>query len=170
MLKIFNNLAPFIEDNYRRINVREYARLQKISPPSASKLLSGLQKEDLLVQEAEKNYLYYKANRENKLFVGLSQLYWLQKLQKIGLLDYLQKELVNPGVILFGSLSKAEATKDSDLDLAVFSISSKKLDLRPFERKLNRKIQLFLFKDKRSVGSQELMDNIMNGYRLGGRI
>lgn len=54
MLKIFNNLEPFFENNYKRINVREYARLKKISPPTASKLLSELQKEDLLEREDEK--------------------------------------------------------------------------------------------------------------------
>jgi hypothetical protein len=32
MLNIIDNLRPFIEDNYRLINVREYARTQKVSP------------------------------------------------------------------------------------------------------------------------------------------
>ena len=57
MLTIFNNLKPFFEDNYRRISVREYARIIKISPPSASKLLNNLEKEGLLTKE-KKNYTY----------------------------------------------------------------------------------------------------------------
>ena len=48
MLNIINNLKPFIEDSYRRINVREYSRLMKISPPTASKTLFELSKEGLL--------------------------------------------------------------------------------------------------------------------------
>ena len=35
MLNIINNLRPFIEDCYRRISVREYSRLLKVSPPTA---------------------------------------------------------------------------------------------------------------------------------------
>jgi len=66
MLKIFNDLEPFFRDNYQRINVREYARIRKMSPPSASALLSNLEKEGLLNVEKEKNYIYYHANREDR--------------------------------------------------------------------------------------------------------
>ena len=54
MLKIIYILKPFFEDNYRRINVREYARLQKISPPTASKILEQMHKEKLLKKETER--------------------------------------------------------------------------------------------------------------------
>ncbi len=39
MLKIFNDLKPFFEDNYGRIHVRGYAALVKVSPPTASGML-----------------------------------------------------------------------------------------------------------------------------------
>ncbi len=42
MLKIINNLKPFIEDNYRRISVREYARIQKISDVKSDELLNSI--------------------------------------------------------------------------------------------------------------------------------
>jgi len=45
MLNIINSLMPFFEDCYRRINVREYSRLRKSSPPTASKILFELNKE-----------------------------------------------------------------------------------------------------------------------------
>ena len=53
MLKIINNLKPFFEDCYRRINIREYSRLMKISPPTASKLLYKFNKEGLLLIEKD---------------------------------------------------------------------------------------------------------------------
>ena len=56
MLNIINNLKPFFEDCYGRINVREYARIIKISPPTASKILLELNKEGLLLMENDKNY------------------------------------------------------------------------------------------------------------------
>ena len=64
MLEIFDNLKPFLEDNYRRFNVREYARIRGISAPTASVLLSRLNKEGLLNREEERNYIYYFANKE----------------------------------------------------------------------------------------------------------
>ncbi len=168
MLRIFNDLSPFFEDCYRRINVREYARIMEISPPSASKLLAAFQKEGLLIKEEERNYIFYSANRESRLFVNLSRVYWLNELEKSGLLDYLENKLLAQLVILFGSLSKAEVRKESDVDLAVFGFS-KSFDLERFEKKLGRKIQPFLFRRKSDIKSRELLNNISNGFIvLGG--
>ncbi len=169
MLRIFNNLKPFFEDNYRRINVREYARLTNISPPSASTLLKELKKEGLLKGEKERNYIFYVANREDKQFIDLSKIYWSYVLRKVGLLGYLEKEFLNlPLIILFGSLSKAEVKKDSDVDLAIFAPSKKSFSLGSFERKLKRKIQIFIFKSKEEVKNKELLNNILNGHILEG--
>src|SRR3989338_495141 len=107
MLKIINDLRPFFEDNYRRINVREYARLLKISPPTASNLLHGYYEEGILKKEEEKQYIYYFANKENGLFIDLSRTYWKIQLEKAGMMNFFEKELMSPIIILFGSLSKA---------------------------------------------------------------
>src|SRR3989344_3325281 len=108
MLEIFNSLEPFFKENYRRINVREYARIQKISPPSASK--------------------------------------------------YLEEELINPVIILFGYFAKAEITDNSDIDIAIFSDTKKKLDLGACEKKLGRKIQIFSFQRKEDIKNKELLN------------
>lgn len=167
MLKIIHDIQPFIEDNYRRINVREYARIQKISAPTASKILSKLHKEGLLKKENEKQYIYYHADKESQLFTDLSRIYWRLSIKRIGLISFLEDELLNPVIILFGSLSKAEAKQDSDIDLAVFSVSKKEIPLEKYEKKLGRKIQLMLFQ-KRDDVSPELLNNILNGYVIAG--
>jgi predicted DNA-binding transcriptional regulator len=56
MLEIIDDIQPFIEDNYRRINIREYARIRGISPPTASKTLSRLHREGLLKKEIDRQY------------------------------------------------------------------------------------------------------------------
>ena len=167
MLKIIHDIRPFIEDNYRRINVREYARIQKISAPTASKILSSLYKEGLLKKENEKQYIYYYSDKESPLFIDLSRIYWRLSLERAGLISFLEEELLNPVVILFGSLSKAEAKQDSDIDLAAFSTSKKEISLEKYEKKLKRKIQLMLFQ-KRDDVSPELLNNILNGYIIAG--
>jgi len=164
MLNIINNLKPFIEDNYRRINVREYARIAGISPPTASKLLEQYKRKNLLKKEKDRIYNFYFANKDSQLFIDISRMYWRQKLS--GLIEKLENELSSPVIILFGSLSKAETKKGSDVDIAVFTPTKKTIDLEPYERSLKRKIQLMLFKEK--ADSKELMNNILNGYKISG--
>jgi len=169
MLKIIDTLKPFFEDNYRRINVREYARIIKVTPPTASKLLENYRKEGLLKKEEEKQYIYYFANKESKLFRDLSRIYWKYKFEKIGLIKFFEESSLNPLIILFGSLSKAEAKIDSDVDMAVFTTTKEKIKLENFEKKLKRKIHLFSFKNKENVKNPELLNNILNGYLINGR-
>lgn len=168
MIEIFNDLKPFFEDNYRRINVREYARLAKISPPSASKLLDSYRKKGLLNKETERNYQFYFANKECRVFIELARIYWLQKFEKAGLIDYFESKYVSPVIILFGSFSKAEVKETSDIDIAIFSSSAKTIETRGFEKKLGRKIQIFPYNSQEAVENTNLLKNILNGFMLSG--
>ena len=168
MLNIFKRLELFFKDNYKKVHVRKYAKLLGISPPTSSTLLKQMHKEGLLNKTREYNLILYSANRESKLFIQLCRAYWLLKLNKCGLLDYLDKKLISQTTILFGSFSKAEINKNSDIDLAIFSVSTTELSLSTFEKKLGRKIQLFKFKDMNAVKNKELLYNILNGFVICG--
>ena len=165
MLNIINNLQPFFEDCYRRINVREYSRIMKISPPTASKILADFSKEGLLLTEKDRNYIFYYSNRDSKIFLDLSRIYWRVKLNS--LITYFNKSLLNHTIILFGSLSKSEAKKDSDIDLCIIG-EKKNIKLNDFERTLKRKIQLLFFDSIQDINNNELKNNIINGYVLSG--
>ena len=167
MLNIINDLKPFFEDCYRRINVREYSRIIKVSPPTASKLLSKYTKIKLLISYKDKNYIFYYSNINSKDFIELSRIYWRNKL--LELLDHLNKRLLNPTIILFGSLAKAETKIDSDIDLCILS-HKKELNLSSFEKKFKRKFAIFFFKSINEIDNPELKNNIINGYVLNGRI
>lgn len=167
MLEIINNLKPFFEDCYRRINVREYSRLIKISPPTASKMLSGFNKEGLLSAEKDRNYIFYYADKKDRTFLDLSRVYWRFRLKELA--DFLNKNLINPSIILFGSLSKAETKSDSDIDLCIIG-HKKKLNIKSFENSLKRNIQLFFFSSIENIKNKELANNILNGYILEGRL
>ncbi len=167
MLNIINSLKPFIEDCYRRINVREYSRLMKVSPPTASKILSEFNKEELLLIEKDRNYIFYYANKNNKIFTDLSRIYWKTKLN--ALINFLDENLTNPTIILFGYLSKSETKEDSDIDLCVIG-HKKELNLKNFENNLKRKIQLFFFSSIEDIKNRELANNIINGCILKGRL
>lgn len=167
MLKIINDLRPFFEDCYRRVNVREYAKIMHISPPTASKILDSYHHENLLSKEKFRNYIMFYADKDNKQFTDLSRMYWSIELKE--LIDIMEKGLTGPTIILFGSLAKAEVKQDSDIDLAVFA-HKKNLNLSIFEKKIKRKIQIFWFASIKSVKNKELANNIINGYTLKGRL
>lgn len=166
MLKIINELSPFFEDCYRRINVREYAKLMSISPPTASKILDSYYSESLLLKEKFRNYIMFYANKDSKQFTDLSRIYWSIKLKE--LVDIMEKKLIAPTIVLFGSLSKAETKADSDIDLAVFA-HKKDLKTELFEKKLKRKVEIFWFRSIKDIKNKELANNIINGYKLKGR-
>lgn len=168
MLKIIDNLRPFFEDNYRRIHIREYARIQEVSPPTSSKTLEGLYNEGLLKKEIDRGYFFYYANRDSYLFIDLQRIYWRMKLIEVGLVDYIIKERLDPLIILFGSIAKAEAKKDSDIDLAVFSVSKKQINSEKFQKRLKKEIQILSFKSLDEV-PDNLKQNILNGYIVEGQ-
>jgi len=167
MLKILNDLKPFFEDCYREIAVREYSRLIKITPPTASKLLKEFEEQDLLKSRLERGYLLFRANRESPFLKDLSRIYWRIKLSQ--LINYLSTEFHNPTIILFGSLSKLESREESDIDVAVIIKVNKKVNLSKFEKAYKRKIQIFNFKSFNQIG-KELKTNILNGYLINGEM
>jgi len=169
MLKIFNDLSIFFEDCYSKLTVREYSKIRKVSPPTASSWLKMYEKEGLLLSMKERNMNLFFANRENPIFVRLSQLYWFIRFLKIGLIEYLKKEYLNPTIVLFGSLSKAETLKNSDVDLAVFSSLDHQTNLSSFENILKREIHVFVFKSLKDIKNRHLRNNIQNGYLLCGK-
>ncbi len=167
MLNYINDLSAFFEDCYRRINVREYAKILKISPPTASKTLTEYSKDGILIKEAERNYLFFHANNKSKEFIEMSKIYWQLKLKD--LIQHIEKTAISPALVLFGSLAKAEAKIDSDIDLAIFG-HKRKLNLTNFEKKIKRKIQIFWFSSIKDIKNKELANNIINGYILRGKL
>src|SRR3989344_2123608 len=160
MLRLMNDLAPFFEDCYRRINVREYARIMNIAPATASKTLQTYKKECILKKEEDKRHHLFYAQKESHDFIDLSRIYWRQKLEP--LLKYFEKELLSPTIILFGSLAKGEAKKNSDVDLAIIA-PKKEIDIKPFEKSEKRTVQLFWFDNLTDIKSKELRNNIIKG-------
>ncbi len=157
MLKIFNELKPFFEDCYRDISVRQYAGIINISPPTASKTLKELEKENLLISENKGIYIYFRANRENFVFKQLIRIYWYQLLSH--LTEEIYELIAYKRIILFGSLTKAENTLKSDLDLYLES-ESREINTLNIEKKLKRKVQLHFIN---SMKNENLKKNIEQG-------
>ena len=163
MLKILNILRPFFEDCYRRVGVREYAKIIGVSPPTASKILREMEKEGLLMAENEMGRVLYHAEKSCRDFIDLSRIYWRRSLRAV--IELLERESLGGHIILFGSLSKAEANKDSDVDIAIFG-EKKAIDISTFEKRIGRKIHLFWFRSWESLQGNDLESSIRLGYAL----
>jgi len=160
MLKIFDELKPFLEDVYNDISVRQYAKLISVSPPTASKLLNEFYSKGLLLMEKKGIYIYYRANRENSLLRDLARAYW--KFLLGSLFKPIHKEFLFKPIILFGSLYKCENKKDSDVDLYI-DINPKNINLYDIEKKLARRIQIHFNNESKN---KELINNIKLGERI----
>jgi predicted nucleotidyltransferase len=157
MLELLNRLKPFFEDTHREYSVREYGRLCKMSPPTASTLLKKAEKTGLLISRKQGIYIYFRANRESSFFRDISKAYWRLTLKS--LLENFSKDFLFKKPVLFGSIAKVENTSDSDIDLFL-DIDKKNINLNEVEKIIKRKLQIH-FKD--SLKNENLKKNIEKG-------
>ncbi len=164
-------LGIFFEDPSPKgigFQLREISRKVAIAPPSVKRYLNDLEKEKLIVKTKHRihGYPVYYANRENEEFKFLKRTDTIIKIKESGLIDYISESCIPDVIILFGSASKGEDLKESDIDLFVLS-GKEKIDLLQFEKKINRKINIF-FSEGFNKLSKELKNNIINGIILKG--
>ena len=166
-----NILKIFFEEPLKEFNVREVARLLNISPATASKELKKLVRENLLNERKEKIFNLYKANLESDAYLDLKIYYNIRKLRESGLIDALNKFYLKPTIVLFGSVAYGLDTKTSDFDLLVISEKTKEFsDIKKFEKKINRKVQLFVVKNVKELKNKHLINNVLNGAVIQGKI
>jgi predicted nucleotidyltransferase len=85
-------------------------------------------------------------------------------IKQSGLVNYLKNKFMPNSIILFGSFSRGENTKESDIDLF---IESKEIDLKKFERILHHKINL-IFKPDINFLKKEFLNTLLDGKILYG--
>ncbi|KHO45861.1 MAG: hypothetical protein QS98_C0007G0019 [archaeon GW2011_AR3] len=148
--------------------LRELSRIVGVAPTSIKIYLKELITEGLVVVKEERatKYPLYAANIENNDFTLRKKIHTLLSIHESGLMDYISEECMPNAVVLFGSTSLGEDTKQSDIDLFVMSEETN-LNLKNYENKLGRKIHVF-FSGNFGKLSKELKNNIANGIVLKG--
>lgn len=147
-------------------HIREIARALKISPNTVKSILSNLIKEKIIEKRILSNLFQVRANLDNENYKIEKKLYNLFSLYKSNLISYLDNYYSNPTIVLFGSYSRGEDISSSDIDIGIITPEKKQPSLENFERKLKRKINLFLFTKKEI--SKEFFTNLINGIVLKG--
>src|SRR3989344_6654603 len=152
--------------NYPRkdFQMREISRNVKLAQVSVINHLKALVKESLIIKEKKGTYSTYRANKENEFFKLLKKQNLELRIYSSSLISALDEKLKPNCIVLFGSASRGEDTETSDVDLFVQAEESK-LDLKKYEKSLNRKINI-LFEPKINAFNKELLNNIINGQVL----
>jgi len=158
------------EEPSKEFNVREVARILKISPATASKELKSLAKMNFLKERKERIFILYRANLESDDYRDLKTYYNVRKLKESGFVDALNNFYLKPTIVLFGSASNGIDTETSDFDLVIISEKTDMIDVKKFEEKINRKIQLLVVRDIKDLKNEHLINNVLNGLVIQGKI
>lgn len=151
-----------------QLRVRHIEKTLSLPLPSVIRYAEELKKEGILKQDKISNVVFYSADRASKSFILEKKLFNIKSLYTFGLVEYLISNYHNPAIFLFGSYAKGEDIEKSDIDLYIETSKTEKINLEKFEKKLNRAIQVFTYKNINQVENKELANNIINGISLNG--
>jgi len=144
----------------------------KVTRAVANKWLQRYVNEGLLHHVKEKGKRpYFTAGQHNPVYRSLKRIYALEQLHNSGLIPELLKLPHAKTIILFGSISRGDWYKDSDIDLFILGDASP-LNKKHFEQILGRTIELHLFEDKKELEEVQsgLLNNVVDGYVIKGHI
>jgi predicted nucleotidyltransferase len=163
---IWKVFAEFANNPKKTYQIRELSREIRLAHTSIMLHLKELEKNNLIKKERVGVYNAYKANFDDENFRFYKKIYNMISLKESNLVEYLENKATPDAIILFGSYAKGEDTGGSDIDFFILA-KEKKIDLKKYEKKLNRKIQLFFSEDLNKLPN-ELHNNILNGVILSG--
>ncbi len=167
-------LKIIFDDPLKEFHLRLLGRLTKLSTSTVSYIINDLAKKRIVIKEKNNDLrlTIVKANTSSEIYKFKKKFYNLEKIYGSGLIEYINKELSYPTIILFGSWAKAENHKDSDIDLFIIADGKKKLNPEEYEKKLGAELQIFAHTKKEfqelKMKNKELINNVVNGYVLSG--
>ena len=151
------------------LNQRAISLALGVSQPAVMKALPKIEKEDLITLSQDKGSRRWSVelNRDNHRAMQLKRADNLKLAYESGLADFLEKEFAGGTIVLFGSYSRGDDTSSSDIDIAIIGRKEKKIDLKNFERMLERKITLNFYGSWSKI-HKNLKENLFNGIMIAG--
>ncbi len=134
--------------------------------------LKRLLKEDLITRVKLRGKMpYYVAQYESPHYRNSKRVFAFTKLHHSGLLDYLASLKKAKTVIIFGSFTRGDWYKDSDIDIFIYG-AVPNLSIGEYLTRLKRDIQVFAGKNKEDLQKlgPALLKNIIKGITIKGDI
>jgi len=153
------------------LNQRQIANFLEVSPPAVMKALPALEKENVIKikQDKETKRWSIELNRDNHKVMQSKRTDNLKQVYETGLADFLEKEFAGATIILFGSYSRGEDIINSDIDIAVIGRKDKQINVTPYEKGLERKININFYNSFKDI-HKHLKENLCNGIILVGGV
>ncbi len=163
-------IEPFFTNPTKEYSLKDLTKKASLAHTSTRNNLQQLITSGMVLKRKEKKgkrlFPLYLANRNNLSFRRYKLIYNLNLILESGVIDFIQEKFTPKSIVLFGSYARGEDIEASDIDLFI-ECKKEEIYLRPFEKKLNRKIELHFNQDFVSY-SKELKNNIINGIVLSG--
>ena|SRR3989344_5490572 len=162
----------FFEEPTRQWHFEEMLKEAKITRSKADSWLKKLIREKMIKRIKEKNKMpYYVSNYESPEYKNKKRIFALNRLYESGLLNHLYYLRKSKTVILFGSFSRSDWYKNSDIDIFIYG-DEEGLKIMNYELKLHRNIQLFICRDNNELAKlgPGLIRNIIKGDLIKGDI
>ena len=160
------------------LNQRGIAKMLKVSSTAVGKSLSTLEREGMVKIEKSKtmNLMSITLNRDNSKTLEFKRVENLKLIYESGLVEFLEELFPGTTIILFGSYSRGDDVLTdesegytSDIDLAVIGTKEKEIELKKFNKLLERNIVINFYSSFNEI-HKHLRDNILNGILLLGSI
>jgi predicted nucleotidyltransferase len=153
-----------------KLNQREIAKNLKATPTGIAKALPLMARANLILIEkvGTMNLNWVSLNRSEHT-LRLKQIENLRQLYELDLINFLEDAHPGSTIILFGSYMRGEDTVKSDIDIAVIGGKKEQLNLKIFEKILERQINISAFNSLKDL-SVEFKENLFNGIVLSGGI
>lgn len=163
-------LELFFDNPTKEWHFEEILKEAKIARSKATGWLKQFIKEGIIHRIKEKGKMpYYMSDHNSAGYQNKKRIFALNRLYESGLLNHLAGLKKAKAVILFGSFSRWDWYKGSDIDIFIYG-SPQGLSIAKYELVLHRDIQLFICenkKDLKKLGSG-LVKNIVKGNLLKG--
>lgn len=164
-----NVLEAFFNEPSKHWHFTELKKKIKLAESKLDKWLKKFQKESLIIRVKKKGKMpYYVSNYKNPNYKYKKRIFAFNKLYNSGFLNHLYSLKVK-GIILFGSFSRSDWYKESDIDVFIYG-NPKGLNVGKYESELHRDIQVFIGRNKKEIKKfgTSLLRNIIKGNIIKG--
>jgi len=153
------------DDPKRDFFLRELAEESDVSPSTASRIVKELNQESILDVDNSGIRMSIQA-ADNEKFKGLKQSYNLWKLSESSLIDNIEEECFPEAIVLFGSYSRGEDTKNSDIDIAI--VNGRKFKHKKHNYSFNR--ELSFHNVNLDEAGKNFIESLANGITMRGHL
>ncbi|MBU1136366.1 MAG: nucleotidyltransferase domain-containing protein [Nanoarchaeota archaeon] len=147
--------------------IKEIGRKINLAHTSVRNNVKMLLDEKLIQIKKSKPFDGYIANRDSDKFLFLKRAYNFFSLYELK--EKIISEIHPKAIVLFGSYLSGEDVEESDIDILIISKIKNNIDLKKFEKKLNRKINFLIVKKLEDL-DKNIQKKILNGVVLHGVI